>query len=441
MLRINLAQALELQRAALHREHETCAAGLVFPAGERDGRPVFTVRQLCEVSEDKYLERSAVSASLKPAFCTELANVAKTAGAGVLLAHTHIGKQPLEAFSGADDDGEEPLVDYFGRRLPDAPLFAAVFTGQHVHARTLGSGLSVSTVLVGRDLLAKQLAGVQANELYDRQVRAFGAGGQALLASLRVAIVGLGGTGSVVAQQLAHLGVLNFLLVDPDVVEATNLNRLAGARITDVGSPKVTTVAQHITSINPRAECVTIRGDVVDDEIARMLSCVDFIFCCTDSMASRAVLNQLANQYFIPCIDMGVGIGVNGGVIDYIAGRVQMLSPGLPCLVCTDKLDFEQVRRDMLTDEQRKADAYVQGATVPQPAVMSLNSTVSSAAVTMFLAAVTGIPSSARMLTYDGKLGTLRAVTMEPRMGCIACSEDGALGRGSSWALPTRRMA
>lgn len=444
MLRFDLAQVLELQTAARNLHRETCAAGLVFPAGERDGDSMFTVHQLQQVPDAAYLERSATTASLKPAFCTELANAAKAANAGVLLAHTHIGEVPLEGFSGADNNGEQPLADYFSRRLSGASSFAMVATGQHIHARVLGDGALVKSTLVGRNLVGGQdLGAPQLAELYDRQVRAFGEGGQARLASVRVAIIGLGGTGSVVAQQLAHLGVLKFVLVDPDAIEATNLNRVAGAKLGDVGSPKVEVAAQHIASINPSAQSIAIIGDVTEDELARTLTGTDFIFCCTDSMGSRAVLNQLAYQYFIPCIDMGVGVGVgtNEGGIEYISGRVQMLSPGLPCLVCTGKLDFEQVRQDMLSDEQREADHYITGATVPQPAVMSLNSTIASAAVTMFLAAVTGIPSSARMLTYDGKLGVLKAVAMEPRVDCVACSEHGALGRGRNWALPTRRRA
>jgi molybdopterin/thiamine biosynthesis adenylyltransferase len=241
-----------------------------------------------------------------------------------------------------------------------------------------------------------------------------------------------------VAQQLAHLGVGSFLFVDPDVIEATNLNRIVGAVPDSVGQPKVAIACKHVTAINPQAVCIQLQKDVVDEDIAEALLNVDFIFCCTDSMASRAVLNQLAYQYLIPCIDMGVGIGARNGQIEFIAGRVQMLSAGLPCLVCTDKLDAEQVRQEMLTQAQRTADAYIRGESVPQPAVISLNSTLASAAVTMFLAAVTGIPSSARMLTYDGMHGTLRAAAMEPRLHCVACSEDGALARGTSWTLPTR---
>jgi molybdopterin-synthase adenylyltransferase len=441
MLKFQQLQTAQLHAAASSEEVETCAAGLVFPAGTVVGEPVFTVRGLQEVPQDAYLERTAYAATLKPAFMTELSNAAKKGGAGVLLAHTHVGESPLKGFSGVDDRGEVPLAEYFGRKLPNRQSFAAVFTGSSIYARALGGGANTAVAVVGRELLVDYRSQGPASNRHHRQVLAFGSAGQAAVANLRVAIVGLGGTGSVVASQLAHLGVRDMLLADPDKVEETNLNRLVGSTPGDVKRLKVEVAARQVQAISPETQVEVVAGDVVDDHVAKKLLSVDFIFACTDSQASRAVLNQLAYQYLIPCIDMGVGIHVKDDAIRFIAGRVQMLSAGLPCLICTDKLDFEQVRREMLTDEQRKADQYIQGAQVKQPAVISLNSTMSSAAVTMFLAAVAGVPSAARMLSYDGKLGTLRAVAMDPRPGCIACSEEGGMGMGESWALPTRKVS
>ncbi|MFY1651126.1 ThiF family adenylyltransferase [Solwaraspora sp. WMMB762] len=69
---------------------------------------------------------------------------------------------------------------------------------------------------------------------YDRPMRGVGPHTQHRLAELTVAVVGLGGVGSQVVQSLAHLGVGGLLLVDPDTVTATNLNRLVGAKPADV---------------------------------------------------------------------------------------------------------------------------------------------------------------------------------------------------------------
>lgn len=438
MLKFCRAQVLALQAHAAQRDDETCATALVVPAGHRDGVPVFVGRDLKEVPAAAYAARSPNAATLRPEFCIELANAARAAGAGVLLAHTHPGANALEGFSSVDDHGEPPLAEYFGKRVAAGQHFAAVFTANRIHARHLGPGMNVDVVAVGDVLARANAATAQADSRYDRQARAFGQDGQERLRRTRVAIVGLGGTGSVVAQQLAHLGVHDLVLIDPDVVELTNLNRLVGAVRSDVGKPKVEVAARQIAAINPTAQVLAYRGDIVDSQAAEQLKSVDFVFGCTDSMASRAVLNQLAYQYLVPCIDVGVGIIVHEGKVQYVAGRTQMLSPGLACLVCTDKLDAEQVRRELMTEAQRKLDPYITGAAIAQPAVISLNSTMSSAAVTMFLAAVTAMPSQARMLTYDGLRGSLRPAAMDPRPHCIVCSSDGATARGDSWQLPTR---
>jgi molybdopterin/thiamine biosynthesis adenylyltransferase len=439
MLKLPLEVLQAQLSTAKERGVETCSVGLVYSVNggaERDDR--YVVRHLIEVPHEAYALRTSTAASLKPEFCVEIANRARIAGAGVLLAHTHIGDQPLQDFSNVDDAGEKPLAEYFGKRVPTADHFSAVFTCTSARARRLGTKQLVNITGVGPVLEVNHVQRGQSPTQYDRQVRAFGHDGQLALGRLRVAIVGLGGTGSLVAQQLAHLGVTNFVLIDPDSVEVTNLNRLVGATPQSVGMPKVAVAARHIAAINPNTRSIEIAADVVDVHTAATLTSVDFIFGCTDSMASRAVLNQLAYQYLVPCIDMGVAIGVSNGTVQYISGRTQMLSPGIACLVCTDKLDAEQVRRELMTPEQRKRDPYIVGDSIPQPSVISLNSTVVSAAVTMFLAALTGVPSKARMLVYDGILGSLRPAAMQPRPNCIVCSLEGALARGNSWQLPTR---
>ena len=438
MLKLKLNQVAPLQLALSDAATETCFTGLVLPGSRWNGGGDYMVADLRPVANDAYLTRTATAATLKPEFCSDLANEAKQQGAGVLLAHTHVGKHPLNGFSMVDDCGEAPLAAYFKRRLPGRMNFTAIITADKVHVREIGPGVAQRVALVGSELLMSAQTSSHADGKFDRQVRAFGEDGQRALSQLTVVIVGLGGTGSVVAQQLAHLGVTRFVLIDPDTVESTNLNRLVGATTSDIDRPKVDVASENIKRINAGALCKAIKGDVTHPDVAVMLTTSDFIFGCTDSMASRAVLNQVAYQYFIPCIDMGVAIGAEAGAVKYIGGRVQMLSPGLACLVCTDKLDSEQVRQEMMLPAERNNDRYIVGEKVPQPAVISLNSQVSSAAVTMFLSAVTGMPSTARMLTFDAMRGTVRPVAADPRPHCIVCSHGGALGQGTRWSLPTR---
>lgn len=433
------ASLAQLHAAAKTLAVETCAVGFVQAAGTAAGRPRYTVQDLVLAPEDAYQERSAVRASLTPEFMLETVNRARSMGAGIVLLHTHPGEQPLEGFSPVDDAGEAALASYFKARIPDRQHFAAVVTGARVHLRELGGDIAASAVAIGptvRDY--SKAGGGGADHRYDRQIRAFGVEGQAMLGQLTVAVVGLGGTGSIVAQQLAHLGVGRFVLVDHDEVDTTNLNRLLGSTTQDVGLPKAQVAERAIRAINPSAACEAHVGDVTDSALAERLTQVDFIFGCTDSMASRAVLNQLAYQYLIPMIDMGVAIRVDAGRLASVTGRAQMLAPGLGCLVCADGIDGQQVRWEMMSPAQRRADPYFENASVPQPAVMPLNGIVTSAAVAMFLSAVTSYPGEARLLHYDGLRGSARPQLLSPRPHCIVCSVEGALARGGSWALPVR---
>ena len=85
-----------------------------------------------------------------------------------------------------------------------------------------------------------------------------------------------------------------------------------------------------------------------------------------------------------------------------------------------------------MSPEQKAADPYFTGDGEPQPAVITLNGTMCSLAVTMFLAAVVGIPMKARYQRYDGLLGQVRPVVVSADRCCLFCSTSGVLGRGGS---------
>ena len=97
-------------------------------------------------------------------------------------------------------------------------------------------------------------------ERFDRQILLFGVAGQEKISSTRVAIVGLGGLGSHVAQQLAYLGVQSFVLIDGDHVSRSNLNRLIGATEDDVrfNRLKVAVGARMIKAIQHDASIETL---------------------------------------------------------------------------------------------------------------------------------------------------------------------------------------
>ena len=432
------SELLSILRAELLvSKSESCAIlfGRAIVKNNRLARIV--VREIQRVGESDYLDRTDISAQLKPEVIACAAQRARKSGESIIFAHSH--PFPLNEFSATDNAGEKALREFLTSRIPGVIHAALLVTPEATIARVLGSGDPLQVIGVGANIqwCGKSEASKFSQE-YDRQVRAFGAQGQEQLRKITVGIVGLGGTGSIVVEQLAHLGVQKFLLIDPDVVERTNLNRLVGASESDVKRPKVEVAARLAQRINARVEVRTIHDSVLLASVAEEIADTDFVFCCTDSHGSRAVLNQAAYQYLVPSIDMGVAIVTQKGQITHIAGRSQMLAPGLGCLMCGDLLNPEAIRVDLLTDFERAADPYIVGAHEPAPAVISVNATISSISVTMFLAAVAGVPSHARLVNYNGITGAARVASINQHPTCIACSSRGALARGNEWDLPAR---
>lgn len=403
------------------------------------------VQSIAIPSESDYDERTNVSAVLGASFLAPIVADARARGLSVIFFHTHPFSKDA-AFSPIDDKGELILRDFLERRIPGRPHVAVVVGQQRHQARLIGTTTSCDLEVVGAQTQIWRTGGSQhpraetSHSTFDRQIRVFGRAAQAVLSRLRVAIVGLGGTGTVVAQELAHLGVARFLLMDPDVVEESNLNRVVGAEPADSGgAQKVDVAARMIRRIRPDVELELSTGSVLTQRDTRRLLDVDAIFACTDSHGSRYVLNQLAYQFLVPVIDIGVVIVAANNDITHVFGRTQLLAPGLACLTCARTLDPEQVRRDLLSDFERQQDPYIVGAPAePQPAVISLNAAVSSLAVTLFLATFAGVPVVPRHQVYDALRGMVRPVADPPVPGCVTCSSDGAFAQGDAWPMPGR---
>jgi molybdopterin-synthase adenylyltransferase len=114
----------------------------------------------------------------------------------------------------------------------------------------------------------------------------------AILAAIEVGVVGLGGGGSHVVQQLAHLGVGNFVPVDDDIIEERNLNRLVGGTAADAraGASKTAIAERVIKGVNPAARVTSCQ--MKWQEAAKTLRRCDVIFGCVDSYRERDELER-----------------------------------------------------------------------------------------------------------------------------------------------------
>ena len=220
-----------------------------------------------------------------------------------------------------------------------------------------------------------------------------------ILEACHAAIVGLGGGGSHINQQLAHVGVGNSAIFDPDKVEETNLNRLIGGTEEDVAVERSKVfVAERLTrGVNPWAQVVSYKAKW-QEHAAELKKC-DIIFGCVDSFTEREQLETLARRHLIPYIDLGMDVHPIGDAFS-ISGQVAISLPGGPCLRCLG----------IITDQRLKQEAQHYNAAGGKPQVVWPNGLLASAAVGMFMKLVTPWEKEMKfpiLLEYDGDAQTL----------------------------------
>jgi len=222
-----------------------------------------------------------------------------------------------------------------------------------------------------------------------------GADSEEILRDLQGGVVGLGGGGSHIVQQLAHIGIGTLIVADPDHVEDSNLNRLIGATATDVedGTLKTLVAERLARAINPKIS-VTAVSDRWQEGHMHLRGC-QCIFGCVDSWSEREQLERFARRFLIPYIDIGMDVHDLGDREFTISGQVFLSMPGQPCMRCAG----------ILTDDLLAEEARRYGAAGGKPQVIWPNGILASAAVGLFMQLFTPWHSSHQgfaYLEYDG---------------------------------------
>ena len=275
-------------------------------------------------------------------------------------------------------------------------------------------------------------------ERYDRNIRFFGKQGQDRLAAASVAVVGVGGLGTHVVQQLALLGIGRLALIDKGELKESSRNRYIGARHDDPvpGSPKVSIGERLVHGINPQIEVAAIHDQLVSQSAFKAITDCDYIFGCLDNDAARLVLNELCLAYSKPYFDLASDIPI--GEAQY-GGRICVVWDDPGCLICYGEIDGAEVNLASMTEEQRQDHEAIYGVRAEAlgeagPSVVSINGVVASLAVTEFMLVATGMNDQPRkFLKYHGHRGIVTKVTDTPDLECYYCA--GVRGKGDSAGL------
>lgn len=399
--------------------------------------------------------------SVAPAAMLRVARRAQQLGASACMVHSHPMCDGMVEFSSADDYGNLRTFEFFSRMLPGEAHSCLVWDGalECVAGRVYESPtrwwpLSKVEVVSGERRSVHRERSEEASHVglaFDRQTRLLGKDGQQCLSTLRVALVGCGGIGSVAATLLVHSGVRKFTLIDFDRIEQANLPRIIGATPDDVrlGMDKVEVTRRYIQAHAPDADVTVLRIPVEDPAALPHLAGMDVIVCGTDDTTSRAYLNQVCHQYYVPILDLGVQFGADpeSGRLVKEVGRCNLMLPGTPCLCCSGHVDphllaFEGLQATEQVRRRAEGARYVVGSDVPEPSMMVFNMQVAASGILRLTEWVTGLRAydgavydSFRFLGLVGEVGS-KPVRKRSDSGCPFCGSDAQLlGVGSMDAM------
>ena len=339
--------------------------------------------------------------------------------------HTHPFCHHRAAFSGVDDQDEQAFHSWLTETLEDVHYASIVLSQNdyaarlwerdgahsksrpaHIKTQTMQehwpNAANPAVVHAAVDTATDPNHGFLA-----RSVLALGMDTMRQIANGQsIAIIGVGGLGSAIAEHLIHSGFHQLQLIDPDQVETTNLNRIVGATWQDAADQrlKVEAVREHLLRINPQATIEAHPLSIDDERLLPALVNADWLLLATDNHASRYRTQNIALRFGIPVISAGVNISVDDGHISDMSGEVIIarFGDGL-CLNCLGRVSPTQVAASEIPTlgAELAQRGYISGQEVKEPAVKTLNAMLATLAVESLINQYTERQAHTPILVYE----------------------------------------
>ena len=440
-LRIPYAEGRQLWDGIVNVDKEVVAIALVGYARLRN-KHLLLLNSVVPVPKSEYLRgyhSRGISWSAK--FNVEAIDLAEKTQLGIFVIHSH-GPDINFGLSSTDRQDGERLCLAFRTALQNVP-HGTVVIGRNGAVDGLvwlprnKLPLQISVARWVSDSIRSVPSVTPRNRersngrMYSRQKILLGERGQLLLSTAKVGVIGLGGGGSHVVQQLALLGVGNLVLVDDDVVEEENRHRLIGSHPADAvkSIKKVEVMRRLVAETNPVVSVEVCAEYFPSEKTIEALKECDVIVGCVDTLRARKEIQTFAWRYLLPYIDIGLLIIPETNEIGrakIISGQIYALIPGAACLWCSQLITKPSIDKE----EGGSGPTYMSGSD-QRAQVVSFNGTLASGAVSEVLQILTGFATRQQIpnaLQFDGTLGTLLPVRLERKEGCSVCSNE--LGHG-----------
>ena len=431
--------------------HEHVIFGLVSHS-TRGNSTLLLLRDLIPLRESDYIPNVEHGASWRGSAMFPIMEAAMERGLGILIfhAHDHAG---LPALSRDDLQSAHKLIPMFRKRVATRPHGTVVFSRTHAaglvwlpnseRPRPLHAARWFGSAIIDFDCASKPSQASSIAEEFARQALLLGKEGQTTINTSTVAIVGAGGGGSHVIQQLLYAGVGRLIAIDPDVYENSNRHRLVCAERKHLGHPKVDIFHRLAKRIGLGGRVHRVRAAIPDSEAIKALLKADVIVGCVDTLFTRADIQEIASRYLIPYVDIGTTIrpipdAAGHGSRVVVSGNVFSFIPGSFCMWCSGFLSDEKLKQE----QNGPTRGYFEKNN-HEAQVISFNGLVASQAVTEVLQLLTGFRGAGLSAAdlevtgsgvfrgykkFDGVAGTLTEWGGVRRPNCPHCKDNLAAG-------------
>ncbi len=244
------------------------------------------------------------------------------------------------------------------------------------------------------------------NGRYSRQIllREIGEEGQKRLLESKIAIIGVGALGCVVANNLVRAGAGRILIVDRDFVELNNLQRQMLFDEDDVDLPKAVAAVEKLRRVNSEVEIEPVVKDLNHTNAEKILRGVELLLDGTDNLQTRFLINDVCMKNDIPWIYAGA-VGTQGMMMDIIPGKTACFRCFLPEVPAPGSLPT----------------CDTAGVLNTIPAIIA--SIESTEAIKILLGKMTSTTTESNLIIYDAWSNTFEKMTMRRDESCRCCFE------------------
>lgn len=371
------------------------AAAILVCARTPGPRTRLLARDLVVVPYDACRQRAAGLLTWPGRLIEDAIDRAEADNLSLMLVHSHPGG--FFGFSDQDDRSDRDTMSAIFQAIgtthgsaimtPDGAMLARVFDSGHP------SRLLDAVFVPGHDL-----RWWWSDRRFAVRPLAFTSETREELARLCACVIGVSGTGSIVAEQLARLGFGKVQVIDFDHVELRNLNRILNSSLKDAQSEqlKVTVIAKAIQRHRGDDVSVPLAASINTREAVLLASQSDAIFCCVDTLEARQIADLLASAFLLPLFDVGVAIptrhcGSTVAIAD-VCGRIDYVHPGGSTLQDRGVYDPASLRAEYLRQVAPDAHrheieaGYLRGVSEEAPSVITLNMRAAATCVMEFIA-------------------------------------------------------